>query len=444
MNKIFSTILTILTCLSFLSGYASTTHSGDKARVIVMTDLGGDPDDAQSMIHLLVCADRIDIEGLISTQAWLNDPDRLPKVMEVVNQYEAAFPNLQKHSSGFPSVEYIKSRTVRGQNISHMDGVGDNMDTPGSELIINVVDDKSDERPVWIAAWGGMNTLAQAIHKIRGTRNDNELRKFLNKIRIYDILGQDDAGAWIAKNFPEVTYIRNAHVYGWAPDDQWTKSNIQSYKPLGVHYPDRIWATEGDSPSFLYLYANGLNMPEHPEYGGWGGRFSTQKIKNPRGMDFIKSSGKDESIYDDYYMTTSSSEGVNAINKWKQHIMNDFAARIQWSSTPDYNKANHHPVVSVNGDSSFSPISIKADKRSVVALDAGKTHDNDKNDKLTYRWHVYEEPGTLKGVTITNNDQPRCKVNLPDSKGTVHIILEVTDNGTPNLTSYKRVIIETM
>ena len=39
----------------------------DKYRLIVTTDLGGtDPDDIQSMIHLLLCSNVIDIEGLIN------------------------------------------------------------------------------------------------------------------------------------------------------------------------------------------------------------------------------------------------------------------------------------------------------------------------------------------------------------------------------------------
>ena len=51
--------------------------NGDKHRLIVTTDLGGtDPDDIQSMIHLLLCSNAIDIEGLISSQVWMDDPDK--------------------------------------------------------------------------------------------------------------------------------------------------------------------------------------------------------------------------------------------------------------------------------------------------------------------------------------------------------------------------------
>ena len=48
---------------------AETTRAdGARHRVIVSTDIGGtDPDDFQSMVHLLVYGDVLDIEGLISS-----------------------------------------------------------------------------------------------------------------------------------------------------------------------------------------------------------------------------------------------------------------------------------------------------------------------------------------------------------------------------------------
>ena len=191
---------------------------------------------------------------------------------------------------------------------------------------------EEDARPVWLAAWSGMNTIAQAIWKVHSTRSPEEFQKFVAKIRIYDVLGQDDAGAWIAKSFPEIFYIRNTEIYGWGPGDEWIKDNVQSRKPLGGCYPDRIWASEGDSPSFLYVYANGLNVPDSLAYGGWGGRFKMERTAGIRGMDFIEKSGKSEKIYDPYFMHASTSEGIAAINKWRQHILNDFAARMCWAT----------------------------------------------------------------------------------------------------------------
>ena len=233
----------------------------DKHRLIVTTDLGGtDPDDIQSMIHLLLCSNVIDIEGLISSQVWMDDPDKTAKISEVVEQFGEVLPRLNKHAEGYPSLNQLRAIIKRGQPSSNMTGVGQGKDSPGSELIISVVDEKKDQRPVWLAGWGGMNTIAQALWKVKHTRSEKDLKKFTAKIRIYDVLGQDDAGAWIAKNFPEIIYIRNTEVYGWGPSDQWLKQNIQNHQPLGKHYPDRKWATEGDSPAFFLCICE---WPEH-------------------------------------------------------------------------------------------------------------------------------------------------------------------------------------
>ena len=253
----------VLTLFLGFCGFLFARNDLGKQRLIVTTDLGGaDPDDKQSLIHLLVCADRMDIEGIISSNAWVDDPDRTSDITEVIDCYADAYPFLKKHANDFPSPDYLKSIVKRGQEKSNMSGVGEGKDSPGSELIIAAVDKEEDARPVWLAAWSGMNTIAQAIWKVHSTRSPEEFQKFVAKIRIYDVLGQDDAGAWIAKSFPEIFYIRNTEIYGWGPGDEWIKDNVQSRKPLGGCYPDRIWASEGDSPSFLYVYANGLNVPD--------------------------------------------------------------------------------------------------------------------------------------------------------------------------------------
>ncbi|WP_288359616.1 nucleoside hydrolase-like domain-containing protein [uncultured Bacteroides sp.] len=417
----------------------------DKHRLIVTTDLGGcDPDDTQSMIHLLLCSNVIDIEGLISAQVWEDVSDRTAYISDIIEQFGKVLPNLNKHSKGYPDLNHLRMIVKRGQSLSNMDGVGQGKDSPGSQLIISAVDKKKDHRPVWLTAWGGMNTIAQALWKVKHTRSEKALRKFISKIRIYDVLGQDDAGAWIAKNFPEVVYIRNKEVYGWGPSDQWIKRNIQNCKPLGKYYPDRIWAPEGDSPAFLYVYANGLNVPDSLEYGGWGGRFSTQKTNGIRGMDFIVHSGKDEMQYAPYYMHGSCGEGCAAINKWRQHIWNDFAARMQWTTTDNYKSVNHHPHAILNGDGSLKHISRKLKNGSVLILDASASTDPD-GDELVYKWSVYTEPGTYKGkIKIDNANMAKCKVHIPvDAMGkNIHIILELTDKGTPALTVYRRVVVE--
>lgn len=413
-------------------------------RLIVTTDIGGaDPDDMQSMLHLLLCSDRVNLLGLINAPSWVDIPEMSKsKLDEALNAYSQVYPSLKVHSSNYPRPEYLRSIVAVGQSKAHMDGVGDGYDSPGSELIIKAVDN-SDTEPVWIAAWSGMNTLAQAIYKVKSTRTNTEFNNFLSKLRVYDILGQDDAGAWITKNYPKIIYIRNTKVYGWTPDDTWTYNKIQSLSPYGTHYPNRIWATEGDTPSFLYVIANGLNVPEHPEYGGWGGRFSLEKVKNLRGMSFVEQSGNAECRYDDYYMIESATEGVDAIRKWSNHIKNDFEARMLWTTTNDFNSVNHHPKAVINGESSLTPLIIKANPNETITFDASASHDPD-GDNLSFKWSIYKEPSQYIGeVALENADSPVCSVVIPKeiTGSVIHIVLEVTDESIPTLTSYKRVII---
>lgn len=162
-------------------------------------------------------------------------------------------------------------------------------------------------------------------------------------------------------------------------------------------------------------------------------------------MDFIESSGKSEKIYDDYFMYGSSTEGVYAINKWKEHIYNDFAARMIWSTTPDYDKANHHPIVITNGNNHNTPLFISVKSGDNIILDSSNSSDPD-NDKISFLWQIYKEPGTFNGkIVIEDTLSPICKINVPAETietGTLHIILTVTDNGIPALTSYKRIVLE--
>jgi hypothetical protein len=67
--------------------------------------------------------------------------------------------------------------------------IGEGHDSPGSDLIIRVVD-KEDERMVHLGLWGGANTLAQALWKVRSTRSKAEVDKFIAKMQVYAISDQ--------------------------------------------------------------------------------------------------------------------------------------------------------------------------------------------------------------------------------------------------------------
>ncbi len=412
-----------------------------KPRVINTTDLGADPDDEQSMVRQLVSANEFDIEGLIvSTGCWKKSQSNTDMLDKLVDAYALAYPNLKVHADGYPTPEYLRSISVMGQDEYGMGDVGEGKDSPGSALIINAVD-KDDPRPVWVMGWGGMNTAAQAIWKVKETRTQAELETFLSKLRLIDILGQGDSGAWIAKNFPEVFYIRATEVYDWAPSDEYLDKHIQNHGPLGAVYPDRKYATEGDTPAFMHVYPNGLNNPEKIDQGGWGGRFSFTKKEGIRSMSCVEE--ENETKYDPYYMYGNSSEGSKAINRWSTAYNNDFAARMDWSITERYSNVNHHPIAVLNGDKSRQVLELVASPGSNVELNAAGSSDPD-GDNLAYSWTFYNEPSSYDGkLTIQNNSSSSAIVAIPQDAAnkTIHIILKINDDGEPSLYAFRRAII---
>lgn len=424
---------------------AVNSNARYKPRIVVTTDLGADPDDIQSLIRLLVSANEFDIEGLIvSTGCWRKTQSNTAILDKIVDAYGQVLPNLQVHAKGYPSLEYLKSISVLGQTGYGMSDVGDGKDSAGSELIIASVD-KDDPRPVWVQFWGGGNILAQAISKVRATRSQEEFAAFLEKVRVFDILGQDDTGAWMAKNFPDLFYIRATGVYGWQPpkNGDYQKS-IQSQGPLGALYPDTKWETEGDTPAYMHVFPNGLNDPEKIDQGSWGGRFSFEKQAGIRSMSEVhKINESAEPQFDPYYMYGNTPDKAAAIKRWSKGYDNDFAARMGWSITGKYEDANHHPIAVVNGDSSRRVLELSAAPGSSAKLDATGSSDPDK-DALNYSWSFYKEPSSYDGdVKIEGASFSTATVSIPaDASGkSIHVILELHDDGSPNLYAYRRVII---
>ena len=143
--------------------------------------------------------------------------------------------------------------------------------------------------------------------------------------------------------------------------------------------------------------------------------------------------------------------------RWREAFQNDFAARMTWT-VADYKHANHNPVIDVNGQTGTAPIFIDAEVGKQIRLDA--SHSKDPDDQaLQYKWFHYAEAGgtgtNLAVVTIAGANTAKalvtptavCRSNWlqPSPKcsgtGTAHIVLAVTDDGAPRLTSYRRVIL---
>ncbi|MBE0679673.1 MAG: DUF1593 domain-containing protein [Bacteroidales bacterium] len=464
----------ILLVLTFNFGYGQAPQ---KNRAIILTDIEADPDDTQSLVRLLLYSNEIDIEGIIATTScWMRDSVHPQSIIKVIQAYEKVQSNLKKHHSDFPEAETLYPLVKKGLPKYGLKGVGDGMDSEGSDWIIKMLE-KEDERPLWISTWGGVNTLAQALYKLEKTKSKKEAIRLIAKLRVYTISDQDDSGIWIRNNFPDLFYIVTpGDDYGNATwtginasyikgidhtsiSNSWIAGNIQqNHGPLGAAYPDVAWGVEGDTPSFLSLILNGLNFPEHPGWGGWGGRYELYKpdfSKMKKGGSIVTIAPETREIWtnaiDSYtpYIPNEFGRTVKqdtitftdfkvTLWRWRDDFQNDFAARMDWCIMT-YKEANHPPVPVLS-----HPEQITVKSGEGFALDAFQTYDPD-GDNLSFLWFNYPEAGTYKKPIKVNGAENVHVVYFTapavDKEETAHFILKVTDKGEPQLSRYQRVIV---
>ena len=457
----------------------------ERQRVIVMTDIANEPDDQMSMVRFLVYSNQFDIEGLIATTStWMKNRVRPDVLQTLVGAYDEVRPNLIRHEPGFPTADALRAVIASGQPGYGMAAVGSDKLSPGAELIVKAAE-KDESRPLWVLAWGGANTLAQALVHARATRTAAQLDALVARLRVYAISDQDDAGAWIRREFPALHYvgvpstqdgeqyylatwtgISGDRFYKNAPGadfttftDDWVNASIRSKGPLGRHYPMPCCIHEGDTPSFLGLIDNGLASFMSPSYGGWGGRYvwrtyygETRPSWTQGGDSFPgRDNSKDTVTGADGKVYTSDQA---TIWRWRTAFQHDFAARMDWTVN-DAKHANHNPILVVNGSGGKAPVPIDAVVGVPVTLDAAGSRDPDGN-ALHYKWFFYPEAGTgIPGQPVANGRGPRepaDRVTLANEAtarvsvtarvaGKAHIILAVEDDGSPTLTSYRRIIL---
>lgn len=436
-----------------------------KPRLVVCTDIAPadvEPDDMESMVRLMAYADLFEIEALITSVGWNCDP--YPKewaqyLQRVIEAYRKDVPKLMKRSEQksflplekengqqqigyWPSADYLKSRAVMGSERGGIKVIGEDNDSQGSDFLIRLADE-DDPRPIYVAAWGGANTLAQAIWRVKQTRSAEDLKRFVRKFRIYTITDQDmqynmrmdraySSHMWLRKEFSDdLLFIWDEGA--WQEQCELGKRHWQQHKEhiqrkgaLGREYPDYKWGVEGDTPSFLYVMPNGLTDPEDPRQAGWAGYH-------------------ERSLCADSLTTawTSWQEPLRSISvgyktRFYPDELNDFMARMQWA---DEGCGNRNPQVIVGGNKGREPIHIKAKPGEIVRLDASQSMDPD-GDGLSFCWWQQPEIGKTK-VTISQSEESIATIRVPADAvdDTIHIICEVHDHGPFHLVSYRRIII---
>lgn len=247
--------------------------AGHRYRVLVSTDIGGtDPDDFQSMIHLLVYADCFDIEGLISSPYG---PGRKEHILKVIDCYAKDYANLKTYSDKYPMPDALRAITRQGET-AMASYAGVRQSTEGSEWIVQCAR-RDDPRPLYILIWGGIDDLAQALH---------DASDILPKLRVYWIGGPNkkwspDAYQYIADRHPKLWIIEsNATYRGWFTggnqSGEWgnrafVSQHIAGKGALGDFFLSKKGDIKmGDTPSVGWLLKG---TPEDPSKPGWGGRF---------------------------------------------------------------------------------------------------------------------------------------------------------------------------
>ncbi|MDA3824106.1 MAG: DUF1593 domain-containing protein [Bacteroidales bacterium] len=401
-------VTTLLMIISTVNGAseAATLYSEEKPKLIITTDIGGDPDDTQSLTRLLLYSNEIDIVGIVvsasGTRGELGKDTIQPQlVFKHIDAYEKVRPNLLKHDEEFPLAEELRSVVKEGNPHRGLKYIGEGHDTEGSEWIIQMVDESEDK--VNISIWGGQTDVVQALWSVKNTRSFEAYFQFISKVQIYDINDQDGIYAYVKEEFPDLFYIlakapdgidkrEGAYRGMYLGGDEsltsleWLDKNVRNgHGALGELYPPKTWTEpnpygalkEGATPSWFYFLKNGLNDADHPKYGGFGGRFLQD--------------------YNQFYRDADDFAGGDiearaTVYRWRQYFQNDFINRMDWCVLGP-NEVNHKPHVVINGDDSKEVLILEVKEGANITINSIGTKDPDGNP-LSYSWWIYPEAGT--------------------------------------------------
>ncbi|KAK7917856.1 hypothetical protein PG985_011464 [Apiospora marii] len=451
------------------SGARANATTTPKPRMIALTDVVGsdvEPDDMQSLVHLLSVADIFQIDGIVAVTGWnLDGSTEMYRVFEVIDAYEKDLPNLMKRSGQtaflddetdqfvgyWPSAAHLRGVVAEGQTTRGMGGVGDGRATNGSRLVTSVFDrDDPYARPVWVSFWGSGNTLAQSLWDVRKARPAAEVDKFLARIRVYTVTDQDrpfypnddytdvpkTAQTWMRKTFgSKLFYIWSETAWrylGQQVRDRWPQyqTEVQGKGALGSIYPDYKYIVEGDTSSWVYAWP-GVNDPEDPSQWGFGGRFVNALSFDNKTRAYMDARDDD-----------AAARCKEAISRTVQDQMNDFVSRIEWATT---GSGNRNPAVVVNGDSSHQVALVEAAPGAEVTISGEGTADPD-GDALSYAWSQdtgVVGAGWVEAIALGDATAQGVRFVVPEgAEGRdIHLMLRVVDNGAPALATWRRVIV---
>ena len=132
----------------------------EKPQVFIFTDInlvGGDPDDRQSLVHLLWYADELNIKGIVADY-WTGKGGEA--CQEVIEAYQSDYQTYGWANMGYPHPDTV-SQWVIGTEESAIDALKDAA--------------VSSQAPLYVLVWGSMKTIGKALDRYPGLVDDIRL-----------------------------------------------------------------------------------------------------------------------------------------------------------------------------------------------------------------------------------------------------------------------------
>jgi hypothetical protein len=437
--------------------------------------------------------------ALCPCESWRWAPDER-FIDDAVDQYERVYPNLRVHDPEYPTPATLRSK-IRWGNVEFDGDISRDTPGSDLIRDLLLDNDRAPVYLLaWGGASTIARALKSIQDRYSGTRDWPAIRAKISRKAILALSGdQDDSYAtYIRPSWPDVqslpigpggvslgygTFVfasgENAPYFSV----DWTRANVSSKGPLGEHY--RVWGDgkqmvkgdrfdyfgltgltteelramgyvvwlpprpkgeflgEGDTFTYLNLIDNGLDAYRDETPGGWAGRVTV----NPS-LASAAAGGGDAAPAMSFDEFMRSLEGIGPEGpasrppspqpNFTPAAQNDFAARMLWSVTPTYARANHEPRVELRGSAR-----VPARAGDTVRLDAAVSDPD--GDRVGVRWWRWKDVDTYPGeVTLVEPTALATRFRVPDDARpgqAIQLVLEATDTGTPALTRYRRVTV---
>ncbi len=439
---------------------------------------------------------------LCPCESWRWAPDER-FIDDAVEAYARVYPNLRLHHPRYPTPEELRSK-IRWGNVE-FDGDISKDTPGSDLIKTLLLDDEPGPIYLlaWGGQSTIARALKSIQEQYEGTPQWPAVHEKVSRKAVLSTSGdQDDTYAtYIRPNWPDIRSLPAGVggvplAYGVASaasaenavyySADWTSRHISSRDPLGARY--RVWGdgkqmvkgdifdyfglsgytvpelramgyivwtpprvkgafiAEGDTFTFLNLIDNGLVGYEADTPGGWGGYGPAAA---PAGRGAPSGPTAPAFSWEDYLRRVEEAAAAGPdvdpaarppspdpnFVPAAQHAL---AARLLWSVTGTYAGANHEPSVMIEGSARLSARPGETIRLQGVASDPD-------GDTVTVRWWRWREIDTYPGVVALSTPSSLVTtVQVPSDATagqTIHLILEVTDDGAPPLSRYQRVVV---